>query len=109
MAYQTAITPGIPDSLFIRGKVPMTKQEIRVISLCRLHLSKDSVLYDIGSGTGSIAIEAASLSASLKVIAIESEGQALALIKENLKHFSKVFFLSVCYDYEPRIHEAIWR
>ena len=88
MAFQTAITPGIPDSLFIRGKVPMTKQEIRVISLCRLHLSKDSVLYDIGSGTGSIAIEAASLSASLKVIAIESEAQALALIKENLKHFS---------------------
>ncbi len=57
---------GIPDEAFIRGKVPMTKGEVRQVSLCSLRLQKDSVLYDIGSGTGSIAVEAAHLSKESK-------------------------------------------
>ena len=39
-------TPGIPDSAFIRGDVPMTKEEIRVLSVCKLHLDANSVVYD---------------------------------------------------------------
>ena len=78
---------GLPDSAFTRDKVPMTKEEIREISICKLRLNKDSVLYDIGSGTGSIAIEAASLSDDIKVYAIEKKDEAVNLIEANKNKF----------------------
>lgn len=81
------ISPGIPDEAFIRGKVPMTKGEVRQVSLCSLRLQKDSVLYDIGSGTGSIAVEAAHLSQGIKVYAIEKKEEALALLAQNKEKF----------------------
>lgn len=45
------LTPGYPDDVFIRGQVPMTKEEVRSVSICKLHLTEDAVVYDIGSGT----------------------------------------------------------
>ncbi|MCC8067279.1 MAG: precorrin-6A reductase, partial [Clostridiales bacterium] len=57
----SVITPGIPDEEFVRGKVPMTKEEIRALSLAKLRLREDSVVYDVGAGTGSVAIECARL------------------------------------------------
>ena len=81
------LSPGIPDEAFIRGKVPMTKGEVRQVSLCSLRLQKDSVLYDIGSGTGSIAVEAAHLSKGIKVYAIEKKEEALALLAQNKEKF----------------------
>ncbi|MFR8426826.1 MAG: hypothetical protein ACLVCH_03655 [Roseburia inulinivorans] len=48
-----AVTCGMRDEEFLRDKVPMTKEEIRALSICKLHLQEDSVCYDIGSGTGS--------------------------------------------------------
>lgn len=80
-------TPGISDDTFIRAKVPMTKEEIREVSLCKLRLQPDSVLYDIGSGTGSIAVEAASLSKGLRVYAIEQKEEAIDLLCENKEKF----------------------
>ena len=47
------------DDLFIRGDVPMTKSEVRAVALSKLELSEKSVLFDIGAGTGSVAVEAA--------------------------------------------------
>lgn len=81
------LSPGIPDEAFIRGKVPMTKGEVRQVSLCSLRLQKDSVLYDIGSGTGSIAVEAAHLSKGIKVYAIEKKEEAVALLAQNKEKF----------------------
>ena len=81
------ITPGIPDSAFIRGQVPMTKEEVRAVSICKLHLSEDSVLYDIGSGTGSLAVEIARLSKNIRVFAVETKTEACALIKQNIEKF----------------------
>ena len=52
---------GIADEEFIRQDVPMTKQEIRILSLVKAQIAPDAVVYDIGAGTGSISIEAARL------------------------------------------------
>ena len=81
------ITPGISNSEFIRGKVPMTKEEVRAVSICKLHLGESSVVYDIGSGTGSIAVEIARLSGKIKVFAIETASEAVELISKNAKKF----------------------
>lgn len=77
------VTPQLSDAAFIREKVPMTKEEIRHVSICKLHLKSDSVFYDVGSGTGSIAVEAASLSDDMEVYAIEQKENAVLLITQN--------------------------
>ncbi|KXG78911.1 precorrin-6Y C5,15-methyltransferase (decarboxylating) subunit CbiT [Thermotalea metallivorans] len=80
-------TPGIPDELFVRGNVPMTKEEVRAITLSKLRLREDSIVVDVGAGTGSIAIEAAQLCPKGKVIAIERKEEGVALIRENCTRF----------------------
>lgn len=81
------LTAGIPDGAFLRGKVPMTKEEVRSVSLSKMHLKKDSIVYDIGAGTGSISLEAAILASKGKVYAVECNPDAVNLIKENAKKF----------------------
>ena len=49
---------GIDDEAFIRQDVPMTKQEIRILSLVKAQIAPQAVVYDIGAGTGSISVEA---------------------------------------------------
>ena len=83
-----AVTPHLRDAVFLREKVPMTKEEIRQISVCKLHLKADSVLYDVGSGTGSIAMEAALLSEDMEVYAIEQKEAAVHLIERNKERFA---------------------
>lgn len=80
-------TPGIPDSAFLRGKVPMTKEEVRSVTLCKLRLRPDDTVVDIGAGTGSIAIEAARLCPQGRVYAIERQDEALSLIEQNSQRF----------------------
>ncbi|MCT4617786.1 MAG: precorrin-6Y C5,15-methyltransferase (decarboxylating) subunit CbiT [Marinisporobacter sp.] len=80
-------TPGIPDTLFIRGKVPMTKEEVRAVTLSKLRLEEDSMMVDVGAGTGSIAIEAAHICTKGKVIAIERNIEGIELIKKNSEQF----------------------
>jgi precorrin-6B methylase 2 len=52
--------PGIADELFVRGDIPMTKAEIRVLILAKARVREDDTIVDIGAGTGSFSIEAAS-------------------------------------------------
>ena len=81
------LMPVIDDESFIRGRVPMSKDNIRHLSIMKLDLRSDSVVYDIGSGTGSVACEMAGLSESLRVYAIEIKEDACNLIKQNADHF----------------------
>ncbi|MDR0778053.1 MAG: precorrin-6A reductase [Methanomassiliicoccaceae archaeon] len=78
---------GIPDTEFIRGDVPMTKSEVRTLTVSKLSLSDDSVVYDVGAGTGSVSIEMARAAVNGSVYAIEMEKDALELIEKNKVRF----------------------
>lgn len=77
------------DDEFLRGqKVPMTKEEVRLVALERLNLRGARRLIDVGAGTGSVSIEAALRHPQLQVIAIEHNPAALALLAQNRTHFA---------------------
>lgn len=82
------VTPGIPDAEFLRDKVPMTKEEIREICMCKLRLTENAVVYDIGGGTGSVSIEAARLAVRGTVYSIEKNPAAAELMRENKVKFA---------------------
>ncbi len=76
------------DAEFLRGeRVPMTKEEVRLLVLERLDLPHASLLVDVGAGTGSVALEAALRHPALQVIAIEKNPDALRLINTNRARF----------------------
>ena len=78
---------GIPDDSFIRGKIPMTKQEIRILTIAMLCLPENGVIADIGAGTGSISIEAALQMPKGHVFSIERKQEGIDLIKANSAKF----------------------
>lgn len=77
------------DEWFIRGKVPMTKSEVRAVSISRLELAPDSVLWDVGAGTGSVSVEASFLLPEGQVYAVEKNPQAVELIRRNREKFGR--------------------
>lgn len=79
--------PGIPDELFRRGDIPMTKQEVRILALVKARIPEAATVIDIGAGTGSLAVEAALLAPAGQVFAIEKEAAGVDLIKANAAHF----------------------
>lgn len=78
---------GIFDDDMIRGDAPMTKSEVRSLSVIKLKLEEDSIVYDVGAGTGSVSVECALYAFNGSVYAIEKESEAVSLIKENKKKF----------------------
>lgn len=86
-------TPGLPDAWFQRGQgkdgrpVPMTKSEVRACALSKLALSRNSVCWDIGAGTGSVSIEMALQAREGKIFAVEKRRDALNLLEENRRRF----------------------
>ena len=80
-----AAAHGLPDGSFIRSDVPMTKEEIREISISKLRLKRRSTLFDIGGGSGSVSVEAAILSDSIQVYTVEKKPNAAELIKQNAR------------------------
>jgi len=83
------ITPGIPDELFehLPG-IPISQRELRLLLISQLRLQADSVLWDIGAGTGTIPIEVSLLCPQARVIAIERDEDVANLIRRNCDRFA---------------------
>lgn len=80
--------PGLPDEAFLRGAVPMTKQEVRAAALAKLAVAPTDVLWDVGAGTGSVSVELALAAPEGQVFAVECQEDACALIRANREKFS---------------------
>lgn len=78
---------GIPDYEFIRGDVPMTKSEVRAVTLSRLSLKPTDICCDIGAGTGSVTVEMALAGYEGHVYAIDKDEGSIELIKQNYRAF----------------------
>ncbi len=78
---------GIPDEAFQRGKVPMTKREIRRLVIAALQLTPDCAVWDVGAGTGSVSVECALQCPAGWVYAVEREADARALTEANARLF----------------------
>ena len=79
---------GIDDENFIRGKIPMTKREVRILTLVNANIGVNDIVVDIGAGTGSISIEAALIATSGQVFAVERKIEGVNLIQKNAEKFS---------------------
>lgn len=78
---------GMPDDVFVRGKVPMTKMEVRCVILGKMAVSENDVVWDIGAGTGSVSVELAMQ--ARQVWAVERRDEAVELIRENREKFGR--------------------
>ncbi|MCC9295077.1 precorrin-6Y C5,15-methyltransferase (decarboxylating) subunit CbiT [Clostridium sp. WLY-B-L2] len=77
----------IKDNEFIRGNCPMTKEEIRILSISKLGIKEDSRVLDIGAGTGSVSIQLAKICSKGEIFAVEKNEEAIHLIEQNRKKF----------------------
>lgn len=82
------VTHGLPDEAFDRDETPMTKSEVRSISLSKLALNQSAVVYDIGSGSGSVSVECALQALRGRVYGIEMNERAIALSRQNAAKFA---------------------
>ncbi len=85
--FNTFCGPGLPDNFFIKNGTPITKEEIRVITLSKARLEPGVLIWDIGSGTGSIAIEAVRLAPGSEAWAVEKKPSSCKIIEKNCKRF----------------------
>lgn len=80
-------TSGIADECFQRGKVPMTKQEVRAAALGKLAVRPTDIVWDVGAGTGSVSVELALAADKGRAYAIECQEEACELIQTNRERF----------------------
>ncbi|HSG83756.1 MAG TPA: precorrin-6Y C5,15-methyltransferase (decarboxylating) subunit CbiT [Nitrosopumilus sp.] len=100
-------TPGIPDEKFERTeKVPITKEEVRVVQISKARLKPGQIVYDIGCGSGSISIEAAlQIESSGKVLAVDYDENAIELTKKNIAKFGLSNILVIHGNAKEKIQE----
>ena len=77
----------IKDSEFIRGNCPMTKEDIRALSIWKMSLKEGSIVLDVGAGTGTITVQASKISRKGIVYSIERDNEAIITTKKNLEKF----------------------
>lgn len=82
------VTPGIPDDLFEQlPGIPLSQKEVRLLLISALRLQPNSLLWDIGAGTGTISVETGLLCPKGKIIAIERDEEVANLIRRNCDRF----------------------
>lgn len=82
------LSPGIPDDLFEQlPGIPMTKRETRLLLLSQLRLEQDTILWDIGAGTGTIPVEVGRICLDGHIVAIERDEDVVNLIRTNCDRF----------------------
>lgn len=82
------LSPGIPDELFERlPGIPMTQRDTRLLLISQLRLLPDTVLWDIGAGTGTIPVETGLLCPQGQIIAVERDEEVVNLIQTNCNRF----------------------
>ena len=99
-------SPGFPDSAFLRGDVPMTKQEVRAAALAKLAVRPGDIFWDVGAGTGSVSVELALASEGGAVFAVECSSEACGLIRANRKKFC-AWNLRVVEGHAPQVLEDL--
>ena len=77
----------IKDSEFIRGNCPMTKEDIRALSIWKMNLKESSTVLDVGAGTGTITIQASKIARKGIIYSIERDKEAITVIQKNLEKF----------------------
>lgn len=88
--------PSLMDDDFIRLKTPMTKQEVRALSIAKLHIAPEHTVWDVGAGTGSVTVEAAFAASAGRVFAIERSSDAARLIECNREQFGLTNVEIIC-------------
>lgn len=88
---ESDIGPGIPEDRFfksggIRGLI--TKAEVRILSIAKMRLTSQSIVWDIGAGAGSISIEAGQIATKGRIYAIEKNPDRIADLEANARQFS---------------------
>lgn len=78
-----ARAPHLRDDAFVRGEVPMTKEEVRELAVCKLRVRPNDTVWDVGAGTGSVSVELARAACEGRVFAIERTERACGLIEAN--------------------------
>ena len=96
----------IRDDEFITGKAPMTKSEVRTVSIGKLNLKSGYIVYDIGAGTGSVSVEAALKLNNGTVYAVERDDDAAYLIEQNIDKF-KTYNMEVIKGTAPEVLERL--
>ena len=78
---------GIPDHLFVHDRGMITRRDVRLMAIARLELEEGDVLWDIGAGSGSVAIEAANAYPDMQAYAIEKDPRRFSQLKANIRRF----------------------
>jgi cobalt-precorrin-6B (C15)-methyltransferase len=102
-------TPGIPDELFERSEqVPITKEEVRALTISKLRLKKGFSAIDVGCGSGSLTVEICNQTRGGVVYAIDFDEKAVELTRLNLSRFSfnAEVILSDAQDALPRLPQV---
>lgn len=97
---------GIPEECFIRGRVPMTKSEVRSVILSKLSVKGDDIIYDLGAGTGSVSVELALAAGKGQVYAVECDPEGIELIRRNGEKFG-CHNLTAVEGMAPRVLEGL--
>ena len=86
----------VPDSAFIRGRVPMTKEAVRVLAIAALGINPGDTVLDIGAGTGAVSVCMARKAFEGTVYALERNAEALRLLSQNRQELGAFNMEVVC-------------